>query len=202
MASSDNAIPDRDGLPDTEFWTWSLTAYDRPGAAPSLLRLQDEAGLNVNVILWCLWCAEKYREPEEALLRTAIDLTNRWSAPIAAHLRAARKLLKSPPPQANPANAETVRDGIKKAELDAEKLEQDILQALAQNHLECSPEQDTQEGYTPPAHAKRHANARRALASYAALMGAAQSKSFSISLLDNAITAIFGQEDKADAAPS
>jgi len=45
------------GGPDGEaFWRFSLALYARPGAAAALLRLQDRAGLDVNLLLFALWC--------------------------------------------------------------------------------------------------------------------------------------------------
>jgi uncharacterized protein (TIGR02444 family) len=37
------------------FWRFSLALYARPGVAPALIALQDRAGHDVNLILFCLW---------------------------------------------------------------------------------------------------------------------------------------------------
>ncbi|HWB50066.1 MAG TPA: TIGR02444 family protein [Stellaceae bacterium] len=37
------------------FWRFSLMIYSRPGVADTLIRLQDERGHNVNLILFGLW---------------------------------------------------------------------------------------------------------------------------------------------------
>jgi uncharacterized protein (TIGR02444 family) len=39
------------------FWRFSLLVYARPGVSETLIRLQDEAGHNVNLILFGLWRA-------------------------------------------------------------------------------------------------------------------------------------------------
>ena len=39
------------------FWRFSLMVYARPGIAPALLRLQDRAGHNVNLLLFALCLA-------------------------------------------------------------------------------------------------------------------------------------------------
>jgi uncharacterized protein (TIGR02444 family) len=37
------------------FWRFSLALYARPGVGPALIALQDRAGRDVNLILFCLW---------------------------------------------------------------------------------------------------------------------------------------------------
>jgi len=37
------------------FWRFSLALYARPGVGPALIALQDRAGHDVNLILFCLW---------------------------------------------------------------------------------------------------------------------------------------------------
>ncbi len=39
------------------FWTFSLEFYGLPDVAPACLRCQDEAGADVNLILFVLWRA-------------------------------------------------------------------------------------------------------------------------------------------------
>jgi uncharacterized protein (TIGR02444 family) len=40
--------------PDDPFWRFSLDLYGRPGVAPACLALQDEAGADVNLVLYLL----------------------------------------------------------------------------------------------------------------------------------------------------
>jgi uncharacterized protein (TIGR02444 family) len=57
------------------FWRFSLMVYARPGVADALLRLQDQGGHNINVILFGLWCAMRGQRLDAAALargRTAI----------------------------------------------------------------------------------------------------------------------------------
>jgi len=39
------------------FWDFSLAVYRRPGVAAACLRLQDEAGVDVNLLLYFCWLA-------------------------------------------------------------------------------------------------------------------------------------------------
>ena len=47
--------------PADALWAFSLQAYARPGAAPACLRCQDEAGADVNIVLFLLWHAARGR---------------------------------------------------------------------------------------------------------------------------------------------
>ncbi len=161
------------------FWEWSLSRYARDGVEPVLLRLQDEFGFNVNILLWCCWCADHFGDAPEPVFRKAIDFTSQWSANVTKPLRAARRYLKTPPPSA-PSGAEALRARIKDAELKAEAVEQSYLEALAQNAL-----QPAARGEDP------RPCARRNLAAYTALIGAARLKGFTISLLETLIDRIF-----------
>ena len=43
----------------TAFWNFSIVIYGQPGVREACLRLQDKAGLDVNVLLYCLWRAAR-----------------------------------------------------------------------------------------------------------------------------------------------
>ncbi len=166
---------------DHSFWPWSAAAYERQGVPAALLRLQDDAGLNVNILLWCLWCAERYAEIPELAIRKAADIAATWSAEVTENLRRTRRALKSPPDQADADAAKALRKKIKKAELDAEEIEQAMLERLAADQLEPSA--------TPTAE-ERETRARRNLAAYAALAGAANHEGFNTALLETLIAAV------------
>jgi uncharacterized protein (TIGR02444 family) len=117
------------------FWQWSLQCYAAEGAAPLLLRLQDNFGFNVNLLLWCAWCAGHYRELPEETMRTAMNLSARWSGEVSAPLRAARRALKSPPAEADAGAVSDLRASVKAAELAAERIEQEMLARLAADVL-------------------------------------------------------------------
>ena len=50
-------------FPSGEFWDFSVTLYGRPGVAPACLELQERRGLDVNVLMFCLWLAQSGRGP-------------------------------------------------------------------------------------------------------------------------------------------
>jgi uncharacterized protein (TIGR02444 family) len=163
------------------FPDWSREIYARQGAEPVLLRLQDAHGLNVNLLLWCLWCGVAFREPPEIVLRKAVDLSSSWTLAATAPLRSVRRNLKTPPRAAPADAARRLRDGVKAAELAAEEVEQQMLEALARQALELAP----------AAAAGARARARRNLASYVRLVDAARTPGFSVSLLEGLIELTF-----------
>ncbi len=77
------------------FWRFSLALYGRPGVADSCLKLQDEAGADVNLLLLGFWRAEQGLAPwtaaEIAALAAAIDPVNAVLRPF----RQARRGLKA-----------------------------------------------------------------------------------------------------------
>ena len=45
--------------PQCAFWDYSLKTYNRPHVGKACLRLQEEAGADVNLVLLCLWLAAR-----------------------------------------------------------------------------------------------------------------------------------------------
>ena len=121
-------------LPHTDFWTWSLERYERAGAAETLLRLQDEHGLNVNLLLWCCWSAEFFDAISGPVMREAEKATRDWNARVTAPLRSVRRRLKNGD-DGDKKQRKALRKMVKDAELEAEKVEQTRLEALAAAHL-------------------------------------------------------------------
>lgn len=117
-----------------DFWSWSLERYERNSAAETLLRLQDKHKLNVNLLLWCCWCAEFYEPCSTTVIHQAEQTTGTWNKRITAPLRSVRRYLKSGE-DAEKKQRKALRKMIKDAELHAEKVEQARLQGLATIHL-------------------------------------------------------------------
>ncbi len=56
--------------------------------------LQDAHGLNVNLVLWGLWSAQRFAEPDTATLKRAIEIAGQWEDAVVAPLRLVRRRLK------------------------------------------------------------------------------------------------------------
>jgi len=105
-----------------EFWAFSLDLYAQPGVAAACLRLQDEQGLDVNVLLLCCWLARSGRgRLSEDDLAAAEARATPWRRDIVAPLRAVRRALKSMPDGGPGSGIPALYDELKRLELGAER---------------------------------------------------------------------------------
>ncbi|MGB6977524.1 MAG: TIGR02444 family protein [Gammaproteobacteria bacterium] len=89
-------------LPDHPFWRFSLEVYQQSPASQALLHLQQQYGLNVNIMLFCCWWACSGQgilvlpEIQRLFAKTAL-----WHNQVVVVLRNMRRRLKKPalPPQ-------------------------------------------------------------------------------------------------------
>ena len=108
-------------------WRFSLDLYKRDGVAPACLALQDGAGVDVNVMLFLLFAARAQRaldSPDVARIAAAVE---GWRDAVVAPLRGARRFLREPPSMTDRSAALALRETLKRAELEAERLEQQML---------------------------------------------------------------------------
>lgn len=115
-------------MPSNPFWVFSLAVYDRPGVADACLALQDRLGLDVNLLLFCLWaghCGHRLSAEELAALDAA---SAPWRDSVIRPLRGVRRWLKQPA-QEGDADASALRREIQRLELAAERRAQDLLHA-------------------------------------------------------------------------
>ena len=161
------------------FWAWASTHYARPGVADSLISIQDSAHLNVNIMLWVCWAATAYDDIPRAVMQEAISSIGEWNRNVTTPLRSARREAKHFEKRSGFEKAAGLRDHIKSAELDAERIEIEILEKLA--HAKLSP---------PPVGPAKP-RARRSLLQYAALAETPARKDFSPELLHRVIDNIF-----------
>jgi uncharacterized protein (TIGR02444 family) len=120
-------MPSRADL-EAESWAFALDFYAKPGIADACLKLQSEAGVDVMMFLVITFAAVRHR----ILLTPAeIDRLDEVCCPWREHvvwpLRAIRSRLKSGPPPAPSGDTEQFRAKIKSVELDAERLQNQLL---------------------------------------------------------------------------
>jgi uncharacterized protein (TIGR02444 family) len=113
------------------FWRFSLRSYRLPGVEVALLALQEEAGTDTNLLLWCCWQASLGRALDRRTLKRAMAAVARWQADVIAPLRRARRSLKAAPQGLPDGFAADLRQRIGAAELDMEYAEQRVLFELA-----------------------------------------------------------------------
>jgi len=107
-------------------WAWALEAYGRPGAPRACLALQDEHGQNASFLLWAVWA----KTADPALLARAAQVARAWDGQVLSPLRDIRRRLKPPFPPVDAAAREGLRDDVKAAELRAERVLMETLEAL------------------------------------------------------------------------
>jgi uncharacterized protein (TIGR02444 family) len=114
------------------FWRFSLQFYRQPGVADACIALQEDAGVDVNLLLFLLWHATKQRAFAAADVAALEATIGAWREATVVPLRAVRRALKLPPALVAPGTAEAFRTRIKAVELEAERLQQEAMYELAQ----------------------------------------------------------------------
>ncbi len=120
------------------FWTWSLRLYRRPNVAASCVGLQDRAGIEVNLLLFCLWSGSRRVSVSGATMSSALRVSREWSAAVVRPLRDVRRSLKGPAQSS--ATLQSFRRRVAALELEAEHLQQDTLAGLLRNGTETDGE--------------------------------------------------------------
>lgn len=109
------------------FWQFSLDFYQRDGVAGACLMLQDRLGLDVNILLYAAWLASQGRTATVADFEQVDLLIAPWREEVIRPLRRIRRWLKEPGPDVPAGSVGEYRAGIKSAELEAEKIAQDMI---------------------------------------------------------------------------
>jgi uncharacterized protein (TIGR02444 family) len=118
---------------EADSWAFALTIYARPGVADACLALQNEAGVDVMLLLMATFAAVKRRillTPDE--IKAMDEACRPWREQVVWRLRAIRSELKTGPRPAPTSKTEPFRSKIKALELEAERLENQLL-------AECLP---------------------------------------------------------------
>ena len=117
--------PSAQGSP---FWQFSLRFYRQPQVADTCIALQEERGVDVNLLLFLLWQATRKRAFTAAEVAEIERRVGAWREMTVIPLRTLRRALKSPPPLVAGAAAELFR--TKAVELEAERLQQEAMYEL------------------------------------------------------------------------
>ena len=118
--------------PQGRFWSFSLATYSKPGVQKECLDLQDEHGIDVNMLLFCAFVgAVRHAVLSEPDVEAVLDVVADWHKNIVTRLRQVRRTLK--PFIADQtklrSHGESLRASVKAAELEAERIEQAMLES-------------------------------------------------------------------------
>ena len=105
---------------DNSFWVFSTGFYAREGVAAECLRLQDEHGVDVNLLLYCLWCASLGRALDGDCLEALDSAVAEWRDKVVVRLRGLRRSLTG-------SGVDEIREAVKAAELLAEQRQQRMM---------------------------------------------------------------------------
>jgi uncharacterized protein (TIGR02444 family) len=123
---------DAGAWPRELFWDYSVALYGRPGVEAACLELQQRHRIDVNLVLLCLWLAERGTALDGEALARLCHAADRWQLEVVRPLRTLRRRLKARLADAEPNSvagdwpglAASVRERAIALEIDAEHLEQ------------------------------------------------------------------------------
>lgn len=124
---------------DSAFWRFSLRFYALPDVAPACLALQDEANVDVNLLLFLLFLADNGRAVTRDDVTRLDAAIAPWRSQVVEPLRSLRRRLKTGIGDF-PLN-EGFRNMVKKIELEAERVEQGRLESLVATFVSPAPRQ-------------------------------------------------------------
>lgn len=107
-----------------------VKVYARPGVAAACLRLQEAYQLDVPLLLAVLFGRIAGRELDPAAIRALDDACAAWRDEVVRPLRNVRTAMKSHPWMASTPRVPALRESVKAAELNAEKIEGEMLEGL------------------------------------------------------------------------
>lgn len=120
-----------------ELWSFSLAFYDRTGVAAALLALQDNASLNVDLVLFAIWLGLSGRgRLDERRVDAAEHAVGPLQLEVIEPLRAHRRRLK----RVIDDDVQRLRENIKLLEIEAERVVLTRLAALSGPVLQADPE--------------------------------------------------------------
>lgn len=130
------AMPYSESIPlEGEHWQFALALYGQDGVSPACLLLQDERGVDVNILLLSLFAIRQWgAAPSRSDIEALIAETSWVRENLVLPLRQTRRALRAPPSELMAASRD-LKSSIQKAEIKAEQLEQAILAVrLATRH--------------------------------------------------------------------
>jgi uncharacterized protein (TIGR02444 family) len=111
----------------TPFWRFSLNLYRQAGVSDACIALQDDCGIDVNLLLFLLWLASEGRQVSPDEVKTFDDRVRSWRELTIIPIRDTRRKLKGVATLVEPGKQEAFRNKVKTVELEAEQLQQEAL---------------------------------------------------------------------------
>jgi uncharacterized protein (TIGR02444 family) len=107
------------------FWDFSLSVYGADGVAPACIALQERCGVDVNVLLFCIWIGVSGRGTLSSTdLADAVEAVAAWNRDVVCGLRAVRRWMKDARTGVARGLSEALRRQIVEIEVACEHAEQ------------------------------------------------------------------------------
>ncbi|MFO0995522.1 MAG: TIGR02444 family protein [Alphaproteobacteria bacterium] len=117
-------------FPKSAFWDFTLAIYGREGVSPAVIALQDKHGLDVDILLFCCWTGSTGRGALGAAeIARAKTVADPWQSQVVNALRTIRRRIKDGFEGTPTGLPDALRKQILSQEIDAERLEQIMLEA-------------------------------------------------------------------------
>ncbi len=113
-----------------KLWEFAGRIHARPEVEAACLALQDDHGQCVSFLLWRLWTLAEGRPVDAVLLGDTVIAARTWETAATSPLRDVRRRLKTAPMPVTPAGQAALREAIKTAELQSERLLLDALETM------------------------------------------------------------------------
>jgi uncharacterized protein (TIGR02444 family) len=110
-------------------WDFAVRVYSEPRVAPACLELQNRHGVDVTMMLFCLWLGAERGERLGERLPVLMEAARAWRNAVVLPIRSARRWLKS---EANTVETAGLYQTVLAAEIDCEHDELLTLARLAE----------------------------------------------------------------------
>lgn len=115
-------------MPSETLWDFALRIYAADGVADACLTIQDSWQADIPLLLYAGWMGTRGFQLTPAQMAQADDAIRDWREQVIRPLRTIRRRMKSGPHPAPSDDSEALRTRVKAAELQAEKLQLQLLE--------------------------------------------------------------------------
>ena len=125
-------------MEENPLWQFSVSIYGKPGIESLLLRLQDDFGADVNMLLCAVWLGQQGILIHSSQWQALNQVVESWRRECVVPLRSVRRFLKLQH------DVESLREQLKMLGLEAECYQQALIyqQLLLMDYSEWSTEDD------------------------------------------------------------
>lgn len=121
------------------FWDFSVRTYRTEFVPEACLSLQDERGVDVNMLLFCCWYGVTRGQQEKEKFQHVFEFSENWAEQVVRPLRNVRTWMKLDgciDPRMPTETCMEFREKVKGVEFNAEKIQQDVLESLTLSNIE------------------------------------------------------------------